>query len=69
MEFGVMARSDSWENIARFARDLECSGVSGMLVIETRQLPWMMIAAAAQAAPSMHYSTGIAVAFPRSPMI
>jgi probable F420-dependent oxidoreductase len=69
MEFDVMVRADSWENIARFARDLESVGISGMLFTETGQVPWMMIAAAAQAAPSLHYSTGIAVAFPRSPMI
>ena len=69
MEFDVMVRADSWENIARLARDLESVGVSGMLFTETGQVPWMMIAAAAQAAPSLHYSTGIAVAFPRSPMI
>lgn len=69
MEFDVMSRSDSWENIARFARDLERAGMSGMLFTETAQVPWMMIAAAAQAAPSLHFSTGIAVAFPRSPMI
>ena len=40
-----------------------------MLFTETGQVPWMMIAAAAMAAPSLEFSTGIAVAFPRSPMI
>ena len=69
MEFDVMTRADSWENIARFAHDVESAGVSGMLFTESGQVPWMMIAAAAQAAPSLHHSTGIAVAFPRSPMI
>jgi probable F420-dependent oxidoreductase len=69
MELDVMARADSWQKIAGFARGLESVGISGMLFTETGQVPWMMIAAAAQAAPSLHYSTGIAVAFPRSPMI
>src|SRR5215510_11922548 len=69
MQFDVLAKADSWENIIRLARGLESAGVSGMLFTETGQVPWMMIAAAAQAAPSLHYSTGIAVAFPRSPMI
>lgn len=31
--------------------------------------PWMDIAAASLAAPSLHFSTAIALAFPRSPMI
>jgi probable F420-dependent oxidoreductase len=69
MELDVMARAEPWENIASFARGLESVGISGMLFTETGQVPWMMIAAAARAAPSLHYSTGIAVAFPRSPMI
>src|SRR5215813_7504057 len=69
MQFDVLAKADSWENTIRRARDLESVGVSGMLFTETGQVPWMVIPAAAQAAPSLHYSTGIAVAFPRSPMI
>ena len=69
MEFDLMTRAESWDNIARFARDVEAAGISGILFTESGQVPWMMIAAAAQAAPQLHYSTGIAVAFPRSPMI
>ena len=34
-----------------------------------RQPPWLSIAAAHQAAPSLHLATGVAVAFPRSPMV
>jgi probable F420-dependent oxidoreductase len=40
-----------------------------MLFTETTQTPWMSLAAASQAAPSLEFSTGIAVAFPRSPML
>lgn len=69
MEFDVMTRADSWENVAHLARDVDLAGISGILFTEGGQVPWMMIAAAARAAPSLHYSTGIAVAFPRSPMI
>jgi probable F420-dependent oxidoreductase len=69
MHFDVMTRADSWQNVATFARDVERVGISGLLFTEAGQVPWMMIAAAAQAAPSLHHSTGIAVAFPRSPMI
>ena len=69
MEFDAMTRADSWQNVSRFARDVESVGISGMLFTEAGQVPWMQIATAAQAAPALHYSTGIAVAFPRSPMM
>lgn len=69
MEFDVKTGPDSWESIASFSRDMAGIGVSGMLFTESGQVPWMMIAAAALTAPSLHFSTGIAVAFPRSPMI
>jgi len=59
----------TWAESAELARQLEGAGFSGMLFTETSQVPWMMIAAAATAAPSLHFTTGIAVAFPRSPMI
>lgn len=64
-----MMSSRSWAETARMASDLENAGFSGMVFTETSQTPWMAIAVAAQAAPSLMFSTGIAVAFPRSPMI
>ena len=69
MEFDLMTRVASWSDTAALAVKLERAGYSGMLYTETSQVPWMMIATAAQAAPSLAFSTGIAVAFPRSPMI
>ncbi len=48
---------------------MEAAGFSGMLFTEGHQVPWMNIAAASMAAPSLHFSTGIAIAFARSPMI
>ena len=51
------------------ARRVEQAGFSGMVFTETGQTPWMSIAAAAAAAPTLTFSTGIAVAFPVSPMI
>ena len=69
MEFDVKTGPESWSDIASFARDMAANDVSGLLFTESGQVPWMMIAAAAMAAPSLHFSTGIAVAFPRSPMI
>jgi probable F420-dependent oxidoreductase len=69
MKFDVKTVADSWENVVSFARDMEGAGVSGLLFTESGQVPWMMVAAAAMAAPTLDYSTGIAVAFPRSPMV
>jgi probable F420-dependent oxidoreductase len=59
----------TWKKSAEIATQLEAAGFSGMLFTEAGQVPWMMIAAAATAAPGLSFSTGIAVAFPRSPMI
>lgn len=64
-----MTGAGTWAETAEFARSLEANGFSGMLFTETSEVPWMKIAAAATAAPSLHFCTGIAVAFPRSPMI
>ena len=69
MKFDVMTRADTWENTANLARDIEGVGISGILHTESTQVPWMTIAAAAMAAPNLHHCTGIAVAFPRSPMM
>jgi probable F420-dependent oxidoreductase len=69
MRVDVMTRPAPWAVSAQLARDLESVGVSGMVFTETSQTPWMSIAAAATAAPTLEFSTGIAVAFPRSPMI
>lgn len=64
-----MTGSSTWSNAASLAKTLEDNGFSGMLYTETGQTPWMQIAAAAMAAPSLTFTTGIAVAFPRSPMV
>ncbi len=69
MEFDVMTGASTWAETAELARQLEANGFSGMLYTETSQTPFMQIAAAAMAAPSLTFTTGIAVAFPRSPMV
>jgi probable F420-dependent oxidoreductase len=69
MRFDLMTGAATWSAAARLAQDVEGAGFSGMVFTETSQTPWMSLAAAAQAAPTLEYSTGIAVAFPRSPMI
>ena len=69
MEFDVMVGPCGWTEAADLARRVEAAGFSGMVFTETGQTPWMSIAAAAAAAPTLMFSTGIAVAFPVSPMI
>ena len=69
MEFDLMTGGLTWKRSADIAVRLEAAGFSGMLFTEGGQVPWMMITAAATAAPTLAFSTGIAVAFPRSPMI
>ena len=69
MDFDVMVGPCGWTEAADLARRVEAAGFSGMVFTETGQTPWMSIAAAAAAAPTLMFSTGIAVAFPVSPMI
>jgi probable F420-dependent oxidoreductase len=69
MEFDLMTGSSKWAAAADLAKKLQGAGFSGMLYTETSQVPWMQITAAAMAAPELFFSTGIAVAFPRSPMV
>ena len=69
MEFDLMTGGLTWKKSAELAQRLESAGFSGMLFTEAGTVPWMMISSAAMAAPSLHFATGIAVAFPRSPMI
>ena len=69
MHFDVMVGPTSWSAAAELARRVEQAGFSGMVFTETGQTPWMSIAAAATAAPTLQLSTGIAVAFPVSPMV
>ncbi len=69
MHIDFMTGGSRWDESAEFARQLSDAGFSGMLYTETSQVPWMQIAAAAMAAPDLTFTTGIAVAFPRSPMV
>lgn len=69
MDIDLMTGSDTWQGTAELARKVQDAGFSGMLFTEAGQVPWMMIAVAATAAPALHFCTGIAVAFPRSPMM
>jgi len=69
MHFDMMVGPLRWNETAELARNAEKAGLSGITFTETGQTPWMSVAAAATAAPSLTYSTGIAVAFSMSPMV
>lgn len=69
MHIDFMTGAARWDEAADLARRVEGAGFSGLLFTETSQVPWMQIAAAAMAAPELTFTTGIAVAFPRSPML
>lgn len=69
MRFDLMVSGRTWEQTAASARLAQSNGFSGLVFTEQSQTPWMAMAAAALAAPDLDLSTGIAVAFPRSPMV
>ena len=69
MDFDLMVGSARWSDTAALAKAVEDAGFSGMVFTETTQTPWMSLAAAALATDRLHLSTGIAVAFARSPMV
>jgi probable F420-dependent oxidoreductase len=64
-----MTSPQGWSDIASIARTVEAHDFSGLVFTETSEVPWMKITAAAIAAPRLDLATGIAVAFPRSPMV
>lgn len=51
------------------ARAIEDAGLDGILFTEGARTAYLAAAVAAVAAPSLELSTGVAVAFPRSPMV
>ena len=51
------------------ARSIEAAGIDGVLFTEGGRTAYLSAAVAAVAAPSLELSTGVAVAFPRSPMV
>jgi len=69
VDIDLMTGPSKWQDSADLARKLEAAGFSGILYTETSNIPWMQSTSAAMAAPGLTFSTGIAVAFPRSPMI
>src|SRR6201993_1272651 len=55
--------------IGELARRTKAAGFSGLLFTETGRTAYLNAAVASQAAPGLELSTGVAVAFPRSPFV
>src|SRR3546814_11755883 len=68
MRFDLMTGPSPWNDTAQLARDVEDAGFSGLVFTEPTQAPWMSLAAAAPAAPTLALRTGVSVAFARRPL-
>jgi probable F420-dependent oxidoreductase len=69
VELDVMATGGDLRALQRFAVEAERAGLSGMVVTEGGRTAYLSVAAAALVTDRWHLSTGVAVAFPRSPMV
>jgi probable F420-dependent oxidoreductase len=68
MKLDLMAPAASLRSIQQLARDAASAGFDGLVITESGRTAYLSCAAAALAA-DLDLATGIAVAFPRSPMI
>ncbi|MCV7367751.1 LLM class F420-dependent oxidoreductase [Mycolicibacterium duvalii] len=69
MRVDVMTTPQPLQSIGDLAQRTQAAGFDGMLFTETGRTPYLNAALAAQAAPGLELSTGVAVAFPRSPFV
>lgn len=69
MHVDVMTSPLPLGQAADLARDVKAAGIHGLVVTETSRSAYLTCGAAALAAPGLDLLTGIAVAFPRSPMV
>jgi probable F420-dependent oxidoreductase len=69
MHVDAMTVAQPLGQIGDLARRAQSVGFSGLLFTETGRTPYLNAAVASQAAPGLQLSTGVAVAFPRSPFI
>lgn len=68
MDVDVMVAGQSLHAVQELARDAEQAGFSGLVVTEAGRTAYLACGAAALAG-DLHISTGVAVAFARSPMV
>jgi probable F420-dependent oxidoreductase len=69
MRVDAMTFPEPLSRMGGVARRTQSAGFDGMLVTEGGRSAFTALAAAVVAAPDLDYSTGVAVAFPRSPMV
>ena len=69
MHVDVMLTPQPLQRMDGTARALEQAGFDGILFTEAGRTAYLSAAVAAAAAPGLELSTGVAVAFPRSPMV
>ncbi len=64
-----MVTGEAWREVAELARSAEAAGIRGLVFTEISAPPWTSLAVAALATRTLRLSTGVAVAFARSPMV
>jgi probable F420-dependent oxidoreductase len=69
MQVDAMTVAQPLGQIGDLARRAQSAGFSGLLFTETGRTAYLNAAVASQAAPGLELSTGVAVAFPRSPFV
>jgi probable F420-dependent oxidoreductase len=69
MRVNLMSGPRELHAIQKLAQDVERAGFGGITFTEGGRTAYLSVAAAALATEQLEFSTGIAVAFPRSPMI
>jgi probable F420-dependent oxidoreductase len=69
MHVDAMTTPATLRRIGDIARRAQSAGFSGLLFTETGRTAYLNAAVASQAAPELELSTGVAVAFPRSPFV
>ncbi|MAU12011.1 MAG: LLM class F420-dependent oxidoreductase [Anaerolineaceae bacterium] len=69
MKFDVTIFPDDLNKAANLARQVEDYGFNGLWTAETMHNPFLPLTHAASATEHINLGTGIAVAFPRSPMV
>src|SRR5438445_9485744 len=69
MKVHVMTGSTRLQDFQAFARRSADAGFAGMVVTESGRTAYLACAAAALSGADLDLATGVAVAFPRSPMV
>ncbi|MEB3050281.1 TIGR03617 family F420-dependent LLM class oxidoreductase [Mycolicibacter sp. MYC123] len=69
MQIDVMTLPQPLAQIGDLARRTQAAGFAGLLFTEAGRTAYLNAAIASQAAPGLELSTGVAVAFPRSPFV